>query len=296
MTARLSTTVSSVIGPPVIADAAALAEFLAVARRAGRTIGLVPTMGALHAGHVSLVDAARRDCDCVVVTVFVNPAQFGPNEDFARYPRDLDADLQLLASHGVDAVFAPTTESMYGPRHATYVEVAGPAVPWEGEFRPGHFRGVATIVLKLFNLVSPDRAYFGRKDFQQALVIQQMVADLDVPVEVVVCPIVREPDGLALSSRNVYLSADERRRALAISESLRLAKELVAAGTTDAAVVRRQMLDLLAKAELQVEYVALADPQTLAPVEVIDRLSVAAIAARVGATRLIDNELLGPET
>ncbi len=284
---------SSEQSPRLVTDADELRERLAQVRGAGKSIGLVPTMGALHAGHLSLVDAARRDCGFVVVTIFVNPTQFGPNEDFARYPRTLAADAQALSQHGVDLIYAPSTESMYRAEHATYVVMEGPAEVLEGAFRPGHFRGVATIVLKLFNLVQPDRAYFGRKDFQQSLLVRYMVTDLNLPIQIEVCPIVREADGLALSSRNVYLSADERRRALSISQSLRLAKELVAAGNEDARSIEARMRSLLEAADLQIDYVALADPHTLEPVEVVDRPTVAAIAARVGATRLIDNEILG---
>jgi len=279
--------------PPAFTDAVALGALVADARRQGKPIGLVPTMGALHAGHLSLVDTAARECGFTVVTIFVNPTQFGPNEDFASYPRTLDADLQALAGRGIDAVFVPSTDAMYRPGHSTYVEMAGPALVLEGEFRPGHFRGVATVVLKLFNLVRPDRAYFGRKDFQQALLMRRMVEDLNLPIAIEVCPIVREPDGLALSSRNVYLSPDERRRALAISQSLRLARELVERGTTDARTILARMHERLAADDLRVDYVALADPNTLEPVDVVNRPVVAAIAARVGATRLIDNEMLG---
>ncbi len=275
-----------------VKSASQLRPLVAQARRAGKVIGLVPTMGALHAGHLSLVDACRRECGYTVVTIFVNPAQFGPNEDFARYPRTLEADLQLLAGHGVDLVFIPPTDAMYPPAHATYVDVAGPALPLENPFRPGHFRGVATIVLKLFNLVQPDRAYFGRKDYQQSLVVRRMVEDLDVPIEVLVCPTVREADGLALSSRNVFLSPDERRRALTISHSLRLARKLIDEGTTEAAAIVARMRANLEAAQLKIDYVALADPLTLQSVEVVRRPILALIAASVGATRLIDNELI----
>ena len=279
--------------PRLITDAGQLRKRIAEARREGQSIGLVPTMGALHAGHLSLVDAAAGECDFTVVTIFVNPTQFGPHEDLARYPRDLDRDLAALAGRGVDVVFAPTTDSMYPPGHATYIEMNGPALVLEGAHRPGHFRGVATIVLKLFNLVQPDRAYFGRKDYQQALLVRRMVEDLSLSIEVKVCPIVRETDGLALSSRNVNLSPDERTRALTISRSLRLARELVEQGTTDAATILARMRELLAEARLEVDYVALADPDTLEPVEVVDRPTLAAVAARVGNTRLIDNETIG---
>ncbi|MEX0675492.1 MAG: pantoate--beta-alanine ligase [Pirellulales bacterium] len=266
---------------------------LAAARQAGLTVGLVPTMGALHEGHLSLVDACRRDCGLTVVTIFVNPAQFGRGEDIASYPRPLDADLKLLAGRGADFVFVPETEAVYRAGHATYVEVGGPALSLEGEFRPGHFRGVATIVLKLFHLVEPHRAYFGRKDYQQSLVVRRMVADLDLPIEIVVCPTVREPDGLAMSSRNAYLSDQERRRALALSQSLKRAGQLVAAGTRDARVIVAEMSALVRAAELTIDYVAICNPDTLAPIERVDGPAVALVAARIGRARLIDNELLG---
>ena len=257
----------------------------------GGSLGLVPTMGALHAGHLSLVDAATRECGFVVVTIFVNPAQFGPNEDFTRYPRTLEADLAALAGHGVDLVFAPTTESMYRPGHATYVEMLGPALPLEGAFRPGHFRGVATIVLKLFNLVQPDRAYFGRKDYQQALLVRRMVDDLNLPLHVEVCPIAREPDGLAMSSRNVYLSAAERQDALAIPRALQAVRAAFAAGERHSESLLRRGRDT-AGAQVQLEYLELVDAESLQPVDVIAAPAVCAIAAQSGATRLIDNVLL----
>jgi pantoate--beta-alanine ligase len=266
---------------------------LTAAREAGTSVGLVPTMGALHEGHLSLVDACRRDGGLTVVTLFVNPAQFGAGEDFAAYPRSLDADLKLLSGRGADVVFAPETDAVYRAGHATYVEVGGLALPLEGEFRPGHFRGVATIVLKLFHLVQPDRAYFGRKDYQQSLVVRRMVADLDLPIEIVVCPIVREPDGLAMSSRNAYLSAEERSRALAISQSLRRARQLVAEGTRDARAIVADMRELLRAADLNIDYAAICDPETLEPLARVDGPAVALVAARVGRARLIDNEMLG---
>jgi len=277
----------------LVTSADELRREVAIARRGGKTIGLVPTMGALHAGHLSLVDAARRECGLTVVTIFVNPTQFGPGEDFGRYPRTLEADLELLAGHGAGIVFVPPTETMYGPAHAAYVEVGGPALRLEGQFRPGHFRGVATIVLKLFHLVMPDRAYFGRKDYQQSLVVRRMTSDFDLPIQIEVCPTIREPDGLALSSRNRYLTPDERRRALAISQSLRWAAQWTQAGTRDAATIVARMRQMLADAELNVDYVSLADPDTLEEVARIDRPTVALVAARVGNTRLIDNEFIG---
>lgn len=279
---------------PLATTADELRASLALARRAGRSVGLVPTMGALHAGHVSLVEAARRADDFTVATIFVNPTQFGPHEDFNRYPRTLDADLTALRAAGTELVFAPHANDMYGPRHATFVEMSGVAEPLEGHCRPGHFRGVATVVLKLFNLVMPDRAYFGQKDYQQTLVIRRMVADLDLPVEVRVCPTVREADGLALSSRNAYLSSSDRERARSLSGALARAAELVAGGERCAAVVQGAMQEVLAAETDRIDYAALADPETLAPVEMIDRPLVALIAAFVGPTRLIDNQILHP--
>lgn len=279
---------------PLATTAAELRAALADARRDGRSVGLIPTMGALHAGHVSLVEAARRAGDFAVATIFVNPAQFGPQEDFNRYPRTLEADLAALRAAGTELVFAPQANDMYGPRHATFVEMSGVAEPLEGRCRPGHFRGVATIVLKLFNLTMADRAYFGQKDYQQTLVIRRMVADLDLPIEVRVCPTVREADGLAMSSRNAYLSRSDRERARSLSQALARAAELVAGGERRAAVVERAMDQLLAAATDRIDYAVLADPETLAQVEVIDRPVVALIAAFVGPTRLIDNQILIP--
>ncbi len=287
------TTAHSTTAPRVITTATDWNDELRAARQRGATVGVVPTMGALHEGHLSLVDAARRDCDLVLVTIFVNPTQFGPGEDFNRYPRTLEADIRLLASRGVDVVFAPETAAMYAPDHATSVEVLGPALTLEGDSRPTHFRGVATIVLKLLNLLRPDRAYFGRKDYQQALVVRRMVADLNVAVEIVICPIVREPDGLAMSSRNVYLSADERRRALSLSQGLRRAVEMVSAGERNAIAIQVMLREVLLAAEVEIDYIAICDAETLAPLERLTGPAVALVAARVGATRLIDNELLG---
>lgn len=276
--------------PQLVTSVEELRSRVAAARRAGLTVGLVPTMGALHAGHVSLVEAAARECQLTIVTIFVNPTQFGPGEDFGRYPRTLEADLAALAGRGADMVFAPATEVMYPESHVTYVEMGGPALGLEGDFRPGHFRGVATIVLKLFNLVQPDRAYFGRKDYQQSLVVRRLVQDFDLPIRVVTCPTIRETDGLAMSSRNRYLKADERERALAISRSLRLARQLVSQGTRDPQSILSAMRKLLEQAHLEIDYVALADRETLELLEQVNRPAVALVAARVGATRLIDNE------
>jgi pantoate--beta-alanine ligase len=265
------------------------------ARQSGRTIGLVPTMGALHAGHLSLVDAAKRANDFTVATIFVNPTQFGPHEDFARYPRPLDADLDSLRAAGADLAFVPERGEVYGPQHVTFVEVASVAEPLEGRRRPGHFRGVATVVLKLFNMATPDRAYFGQKDYQQTLVVRRMVADLNLPIDIRVCPTVREPDGLAMSSRNAYLSADERRQASVLYRSLRCAAELVASGQRDAAVVGEAMSACYASTpRVAIEYLVIVDRETLQPLSTIDRPALAAVAARIGKTRLIDNVLLEP--
>ena len=263
-------------------------------RRSGKRIGLVPTMGALHEGHLSLVRASKRECDLTVVWIYVNPSQFGPHEDLAKYPRTLQADLEKLATCGADLVMAPADAEVYRPGHAAWVEIGGVAEPLEGECRPGHFRGVATIVLKLLNMVQPDIAYFGRKDYQQAAVIRRMVADLDVPVEIRVCPIVREADGLAMSSRNAYLSADARRRAAVLWRSLELARQLVADGQRDAGAIARQMTGQIRAAGATIDYVALVDPDSLATVNKITGPTLAALAVKIDDTRLIDNAILEP--
>jgi pantoate--beta-alanine ligase len=251
-------------------------------------------MGALHEGHLSLVDAAAAECDRVVASIFVNPTQFAPGEDFSKYPRPLQRDLDLLQARGCGLVFLPEAEEMYPPGFDTFIDVGAVAQPWEGAARPGHFRGVATVVHKLFQLVPADRAYFGRKDYQQTLVIERMVTDLNLPIEVRVCPIVRDADGLALSSRNVYLTADERRRALALSEALRLAEAAVAAGELDVERIRAQMLEHLETiGGVAVEYIALVRDGTVDDAARIGGPVTIAIAARVGATRLIDNARVG---
>jgi pantoate--beta-alanine ligase len=260
-------------------------------RADGLKVGLVPTMGALHAGHLSLVDRSNAECQRTVVTIFVNPTQFGPAEDFSRYPRNLEQDVALLA--GADLVFAPSVEEIYPSDHSTFVEVEGVTRLWEGAIRPTHFRGVATVVLKLFHLAPADVAYFGQKDYQQTVVIRRMVADLNVPIEIRVCPTVREPDGLALSSRNAYLSPDERRRALVLSRSLRQAKEQIAAGQRDPKSVTTAMKSLFSEtAGATLDYAALIDPDTMEEVNQLHGGVVAIVAARVGATRLIDNEII----
>jgi pantoate--beta-alanine ligase len=250
-------------------------------------------MGALHAGHLSLVDAASAENDLVVVTIFVNPTQFNNPDDLARYPRDLDADVALLAEHGCHLIFAPSAEEMYGPDHATFVEAGGVAETLEGEHRRGHFRGVATIVLKLFNIIPADVAYFGRKDYQQSLVVRQLVRDLNVPTEIKVLPTIREPDGLAMSSRNARLAPDERKRALAIHESLQLAAELAAGGEQNADVIKGRMRRHLKSAGVKLDYVELVADGTVKPIERITVPTVALVAGHVGQTRLIDNRTIG---
>ncbi len=260
------------------------------ARAAGKRVGCVPTMGALHEGHLSLIRAARRDCDYVVVTIFVNPTQFGPNEDFEKYPRPFDADLQACQREGVDLVFHPSVEEMYPPGAQTFVEVEGLSATLEGACRPGHFRGVATVVVKLFNAVQPDVAYFGLKDFQQQLLIRQMCRDLLIPVEIRTCPTVRDSDGLALSSRNTYLSPEERQAARSLSQALFLARDRLKSGETDLQAVRRAMRELMEKhPEVTVDYATVCDPDTLQELATPQPKMVALVAARVGQTRLIDN-------
>lgn len=280
--------------PTVVHSGQAIRQTVVDAAREGRRVGVVPTMGALHRGHLSLVEAARRECDVVVTTVFVNPTQFAPHEDFDRYPRNLDADLTRLAEHDCDYVFAPSVDEMYPQQAETAVDVGGVALPLEGERRPGHFAGVATVVLKLLNLVPAHVAYFGRKDYQQTLVVGQMVRDLNVPTTIEVCPTVRDHDGLALSSRNAYLTTDERRRATALYASLQLAERMVAAGQRDPAAIKRAMERHFSEVGgIQLDYIALVAAGTVTPVEVIDQPIVALVAARLGETRLIDNLPIG---
>lgn len=280
--------------PLVIDDPRQIRATVERQRKSGKKIGLVPTMGALHEGHLSLVRASTAECDCTVVSVFVNPAQFGPQEDLRKYPRTWEADLLALEECGVDLVFAPRNEAIYPPGFSTYVEPPRVAKRWEGACRPGHFRGVATVVLKLFQLVPAHAAYFGQKDYQQSLVVRRMVADLNLPIDVQVLPIVREADGLALSSRNQYLGDEERRQATALSSSLDIARQLVEQGTRDARSIEGRMRQVLDEAGIsQIDYIAVADPETLEPVERITSRAVVLLAARVGETRLIDNQLIG---
>ena len=257
-------------------------------------VGLVPTMGYLHEGHLSLIRRARQECDHVVVSIFVNPTQFGPNEDLSRYPRDLDRDLSLIEPLGTDLVWMPTAEMMYPDGYQTWVDVEAMTRPLEGAMRPGHFRGVTTIVAKLFNGVQPHKAYFGQKDAQQAAVIRQMTRDLNYPIEIVVCPIVREPDGLAMSSRNVYLDPEQRKAATVLYRSLTGAKEAYERGERDAEKLRQIMKDLLASEPLaQLQYVSCADYDTLEELDTVKRKTLLSMAVFIGKTRLIDNFVLG---
>jgi len=275
---------------------AELRETLGPESRAGRRIGLVPTMGYFHDGHLSLMRRAREETDVVVVSLFVNPAQFGPGEDFQAYPREEERDEQLADAEGVDILFAPSVEEVYPDGFDTTVTVAGLTETLEGdEAQRGaeHFQGVATVVTKLFNMVGPDVAYFGQKDAQQALVIRKLVRDLDIPVEIAVCPTVRDPDGLALSSRNAYLSAEERERALALNRALRAAEATVAEGTVDAAAVVAAARAELDRAGIEPDYLQLRSATDLSPVERVNGSALLAVAARVGRARLIDNAILG---
>ena len=265
------------------------------AARAGLPeLGLVPTMGYLHEGHLSLVARAKADCAAVAASIFVNPTQFGPNEDLSRYPRDLPRDLSMLEAAGVDFVFTPDAAEMYPPHFDTVVEVRGVTDVLEGAVRPGHFAGVATVVAKLFNIVQPTRAYFGQKDAQQSVVIRKLVRDLAIPVEIVVAPTVREADGLALSSRNSYLTPDQRTAAPRIFQALGAARDLFAAGARDAEALRQAIRQVLAvEPQMQIDYVSVADPLTLVELAIVERQALVSLAVRLGTTRLIDNLLLG---
>jgi pantoate--beta-alanine ligase len=283
--------------PPKVAESIAdVRESIAQARVAGQTIGFVPTMGALHAGHAALVERAKRECDYVVVSIFVNPTQFGPGEDYSRYPRTFDSDLVLCERAGAKLIFVPDRDTIYPSNFgSTYVDVSSVSDVLEGASRPGHFRGVATVVLKLFGIVTPDRAYFGQKDFQQQLILRRMVDDLNVPVSMVTVPTVREADGLAMSSRNRYLNAEERQAARVLSLALGEARAAVKGGETSANRVR-QILTSTVKSErlATLDYAEVADAATLEPLTdlVRGREAVALLVARVGPARLIDNAIL----
>ena len=252
-------------------------------------LGLVPTMGALHEGHIHLIDRAVSECPTVVVSIFVNPTQFGPGEDYGTYPRNYESDIRICRSRGVVAIYSPTADAMYGKEFSTLIEVPSLAEGLCGPHRPGHFRGVATVVAKLFAACKPDRAYFGEKDYQQLILIRRMALDLNLGIEVVGCPTVREKDGLALSSRNVNLQGDERKRALSLSRGLRKATELFAAGEKEASILILAVSQELEMAEAKIDYIAVVDPDTLKPLERVDISARIAVAAHIGATRLIDN-------
>jgi pantoate--beta-alanine ligase len=262
----------------------------ALRQKLSGTVGFVPTMGYLHEGHLALVKQARIENSAVIVSIYVNPTQFGPREDFGAYPRDLNRDLELLKGGGVDIVFVPSDDEMYPPEFSSWVDVEKVTEQLEGAARPGHFRGVATVVAKLFNIVQPSRAYFGQKDAQQVMVIKRMVADLNMGIGIVVVPTLRESDGLAMSSRNIYLSPKERQAAMILFKALTLARQLRRCGEKDAEEIRRQMTALIQKEPLaQIDYVSIADAETLEELSSIDRPAVASLAVRIGKTRLIDN-------
>jgi pantoate--beta-alanine ligase len=277
---------------PTIQEARAASRSL---REHGKRLGLVPTMGALHEGHLPLVRAAKAQCDAVVVSIFVNPTQFGPTEDLARYPRRFEHDCELLRKEGVEILFVPSTEEMYPKGEVTWVTVEGLSEKLDGRSRPGHFRGVTTVVAKLFHIIEPDAAFFGQKDAAQVAVIRRMVRDLNFPVEIVVCPIVREPDGLAMSSRNAYLNPEERQRALVLQRSLqRLEKELRAGERNAARLIAAAREVFAQEPQVRLDYFEIVDPDTLDPLERIARKTLVAVAAYIGSTRLIDNIVLEP--
>lgn len=284
-----------VIGMRLISTNAEMQIFSREARARGKSVALVPTMGALHNGHMSLVRQAKRQCDVIVVSIFVNPKQFDSTEDLARYPRNLEKDLELLRPFKVDAVFAPDAAELYPQGFSSVVDAGEVALPLEGAVRPGHFRGVATVVVKLFNIVKPDVAYFGQKDFQQAQMIRRLVEDLNVDARLMICPTVREADGVAISSRNAYLNPKERESARVLYQSLRRAEELVHSGETGAAKVLDEMRRMFAaEPSVQLDYAAIVEASTLQPVEHLGPGCVLLVAARVGPARLIDNLILGP--
>ena len=273
--------------------AKSIAEMKDARGKSPGSVGFVPTMGYLHNGHLALVKQARVENSAVVVSIFVNPTQFGPTEDFSTYPRDTERDLTMLQKEKTDIVFMPSPEEMYPVRFSSWIDVEKVTDRLEGSYRPGHFRGVATVVTKLFNIVEPTRAYFGQKDAQQVLVIQKMVKDLNMNLVILVSPTVRESDGLAMSSRNIYLNPQERQAATVLFKALTLAQNLWKKGERDAETVRRQMTSLISGEPLaKIEYVSIADTQTLEELPEIDRLALVSLAVKIGKTRLIDNILL----
>ena len=265
-------------------------EIRALRQQVKGAVGFVPTMGFLHEGHLALVKRAKAENSTTIASIYVNPTQFGPREDFGAYPRDLDRDLDLLRKEGTDIVFIPSDDEMYPPEFSSWVDVEKVTEGLEGASRPGHFRGVATVVAKLFNIVQPTRAYFGQKDAQQVAVIKRMVADLNMGIEIVVVPTVRESDGLAMSSRNSYLNPKERQAATILFKALTLAQQLSRGGEKDAEKIRREMTTLIQKEPLAaIDYVSIADAETLEELNLLDRPAVASLAVRMGKTRLIDN-------
>jgi pantoate--beta-alanine ligase len=277
----------------VLATIADIRSERARLRLAGKTLGLVPTMGALHQGHLSLIRAAQANCDAVAVSIFVNPTQFGPKEDFASYPRNLEEDCRTLEAAGVDLVFTPSVPEMYPSGASTFVEVAGLSERLDGASRPGHFRGVATVVAKLFNIFTPEHAFFGQKDAVQVAVLRKMVRDLQFPVQLDVCPTVREADGLALSSRNQNLNDEQRRQALVLSRALMAVQQEVQRGEHDSTTLLARALHIFeAEPAVHVDYCRIVDPETLEDIPDVGRGALAAVAARVGSTRLIDNLLV----
>jgi pantoate--beta-alanine ligase len=267
-------------------------DAVAQVRRQGKSIGFVPTMGALHTGHGSLIQKARTECGYVVVSIFVNPTQFGPTEDFNKYPRTLDEDMRLCESLGADCVFAPCAEDMYPQKNLSWVDVDQLTTGLCGASRPGHFRGVTTVCTKLFHVVLPDKAYFGQKDAQQVAVICRMVADLNFPMEVVVCPTVREADGLAMSSRNRYLSPEHRKQAVCLYQALCRCKALAEQGVVSTGRLIEQMNQIVTKAGAKADYISIVDARTLGPIDFLTADTLVALACRVGQTRLIDNMLI----
>jgi pantoate--beta-alanine ligase len=271
-------------------------ELVKAARGKGKKIGLVPTMGALHIGHISLIEAALKQCDFVAVSIFVNPKQFGPGEDFEKYPRPLEADLEICEKTGVDVVFAPTVDEMYRSENLTWVNVEKLTESLCGRSRPTHFRGVTTVCNKLFNIIDPDIAFFGQKDAQQAIVIRRMVADLNMPLDIVICPTVRQPDGLAVSSRNKYLTKEQKKDATLIYQSLQKCRQMIDADTTDSESIVGEMRKILSQApSIEIEYVSIVDAETLQNLDRIEGKVLAAVAVQIGPARLIDNILVDAE-
>ncbi len=272
-------------------------DMVKAARDNGKTIGFVPTMGALHIGHISLIQAATKKCNYLVVSIFVNPTQFVPGEDFEKYPRPFEADLEICKKEGVDAVFAPRPDEMYPEENLTWVNVEKITEPLCGKFRPGHFRGVTTVCTKLFNIVAPDIAFFGQKDAQQAIVISRMVADLNMPLEIVICPTVREPEGLAVSSRNKYLTEQQKKDATNIYKSLQKCRDMIESGIKDASEIITEMTNILEQVpSIEIEYISIVNAETLENIDRIEGKILTAVAAKIGPARLIDNILVDADT